>query len=83
MGRARTRDLEAQRFDPTDRGLDRGKAELARPWLYLRLVDYSGPARPRSRSRSSTAAAGGHGNTAGTPGPEELMLLNYGVGEDS
>ncbi|KAF7466947.1 Hypothetical predicted protein [Marmota monax] len=47
---------------------DPGYAELARLRLYLRDVDYSGPARPQSGSRSSAAAGCAHGNAAGTPG---------------
>lgn len=67
-GPSHDRDRGAQGFGPTDGGLNHGLAELAPPWLYLLVVDYCGPVRPQSGSRSSAAAAGAHGNAAGTPG---------------
>lgn len=59
-------DIWAQGFVLSDTAHDPGLAELTRPRLYLRVVDYSGPARPQSSCRSSAAAGGAHGNAAGT-----------------
>ncbi|XP_047302481.1 uncharacterized protein LOC124903573 [Homo sapiens] len=61
-------DLGARRFGSTGPGCDPRSAELARPWLYLRVIDYRCSARPQSGSCSSPAASGAHGYTAGTPG---------------
>lgn len=55
MGRATTRTAGFQGFGPMDLGRDPGLAELARLWLYLCVVNYRGPARPRSGSCSSAA----------------------------
>lgn len=55
MGRATMRTARFQGLDPTDSGRDPGLAGFARPWLYLCVVDYRGPARPPSGSCSSAA----------------------------
>lgn len=49
-GRATTRTAAFQGFGSTDLGGDPGLAELARLWLYLCVVNYRGPACPRSGS---------------------------------